>query len=166
MKYSIGKKYDEFISLRQTEKLFFDGKSAEIILLKKNLTEDFIKQIENDEVFFQIFLKEGVIFLLIKFDTLNWIDIPFVAQTIIGKPALPSYTNHGYACHIILADAMSGKVRVNRLEAFSHGLSKALFWAAKEQIENPPQNIERKINKVHACFSSAEMARLSLGSNK
>lgn len=163
MAYKIGNIYEDFINIRECAKFNFDGKNAQIVLLRKNISEEFIKQINEDEVFFQLFLREEIIFLLIKFASLNWLDIAFVCHHNICELELPPCDNHGYAVRILLADAMSGKLYTNRLEAFSHGLSKALYWAVKEQLEHPPQNIARKINKVCASFSAQEMARLSLG---
>ncbi len=160
MDYLIGNNYDDFINLREGQNFFFDGKNARIILLRKNPDEDLIKIIENNEIFFQIFLKEDIIFLLIKIDELKWIDIPFVANKSLSL-TFPDLD--GYRCEFLFANPTSGKLYVKRFENFSPGLSKALFWAAYKQIKNPPKNIKSRINKVHAGFSSDEMARLSLG---
>ena len=160
MNYLIGNNYDDFINLREGQKFFFDGKNARIILLRKNPDEDLIRIIENNEIFFQIFLKEDIIFLLIKIDELKWIDIPFVANESL-IPVFPDL--EGYKCEFLFANPTSGKLYVKRFQNFSPGLSKALFWAVYKQTKNRPKNIESKINKVHAGFSSDEMARLSLG---
>ncbi len=162
MDYLIGNNYNEFINLREGQRFYFDGENAQIIILRKNSDEDLIKILNNNEIFFQLFLKEEIIFLLIKIDELNWIDIPYVAD----KSITLTFPNcKGYNCKILFANPLSGKLYVKRLINLSPGLSKALFWASYKQIKNPPKNIESKINKVHACFSSEEMARLSLGKN-
>lgn len=163
MDFQTGKIYDDFINLRQTQYLCFAKNTVEIAILRKNMDEDFIEKIKHNEVFFQIFIRENIIFLLIKFEGLNWLDIPFVIKNVKSLPDEINDDNFGYKCQILLADAMSGKLYVNRFEGLSHGLSKALYWAICEQIKNPVKNFEQKVNKVHASFSSDEMARLSCG---
>lgn len=160
MEYIIGNCYSDFINLREGQTFSFDGEKAQIVILRKNLDEDLIKIIEQNEIFFQIFLREEIIFILVKIDNLKWIDMPFVSKSL-NYPLVPD--NTGYECEILLANSMSGKLHVKRMENFSIGLSKALFWATYKQIKNPIKDIQRKINKVHAGFSSEEMARLSLG---
>lgn len=163
MEYLVGNCYSDFINLREGQTFSFDGEKAQIVILRKNLDEDLINIIKNNEIFFQIFVKEEIIFILVKIDNLKWIDMPY-ATSLTSYPALPDDLK-GYECEIILADPLSGKLHVKRLENFSIGLSKALFWATCKQIRTPIKDIQRKINKVHACFSSDEMARLSLGKN-
>ncbi len=161
MEYITGNTYSDFTNIREGQRFSFDGENAQIVILRKNLDEDLIQIFEENKVFFQIFLKEEIIFILIKFDELKWIDIPFIADEKL-KLKFPENTT-GYNCEILLANPMSGKLYVKREDKFSIGLSKALFWAAYKQIKNPPKNIISKINKVHSMFSSDEMARLSLG---
>ncbi len=160
MEYLTGNNYNEFINLREGQRLSFDGKKAVITILRKNPDVETVKIFENNEIFFQIFIREEIIFLLIKIDGLKWVDIPFVSKSI--TPVFPNDAK-GYDCEIMLANPINGKLCAKRITCFSLGLSKALFWAIYKQVKNPPKNIESKINKVHACFSSDEMARLSLG---
>ena len=141
MDFQTGKIYDDFINLRQTQYLCFAKNTVEIVILRKNMDEDFIEKIKHNEVFFQI----------------------FIIKNVKSLPDEINDDNFGYKCQILLADAMSGKLYVNRFEGLSHGLSKALYWAICEQIKNPVKNFEQKVNKVHASFSSDEMARLSCG---
>ncbi len=159
MKYIKGNTYKDFINQRECQYLSFDGEQVKIVILRKNLDEEIVSIVENSELFFQIFTKEEVVFLLVKFEKLKWLDMPF----ILDKNIKLNSWEEGYYATVLLADPMSGKLLAKRTKMLSKGLSKALFWALKKQIENPPLNIIQKINKVHAGFSSDEMARLSLG---
>ena len=162
MQFEEGKIYKEFISLREKISFDFDGQKGKIVLLKKYPKPEEIEHIKECDAFFQIFLKEGIIFLLIKFGELKWLDIPFVLHHKVENLKLPE-NDCGYGVEILIADANTGKLLINKFVNLTNGLSKALFWAIKKQLEEPPKDIVRKVNKVHAAFSSDEMARLSLG---
>ena len=161
MQYVINNTYEEFSTRRNGFKFNFDGKSAQVIILRTNTDDELVNIFDNNEVFFQLFLREEIVFLLIKFQGLNWVDIPFIAHKPLSLH--PVDDTKGYDINILFANSISGRLYVQRFETLSPGLSKALFWAAYRQIKNPPDNIQSRINKVHACFSSDEMARLSLG---
>lgn len=161
MEYILEKSYDEFISRHEGINFHFDGQSAELVVLRKNIDDELIEIFNFDKVFFQLFLRDEVVFLLVKFDELKWIDVPFV---ISKKVTLnPPQRDLGYKINIILASAISGKVYALRDEVLNLGLSKALFWSAYRQMKKPLTNLQEKINKIRAGFSSDEMARLSLG---
>ena len=159
MKYIKGNIYKDKINQREGQFLSFDGEHIEVVVLRKNIDEDIVKTIEKEEVFFQLFSREEIVFLLMKFEGFKWLDMPFVLDKDIK---LNSYED-GYYITILLFNPISGKLCAKRTKELSQGLSKALYWALKKQLENPPKNIKQKINKVHAGFSSDEMARLSLG---
>lgn len=159
MKYIKGNIYKDKINQREGQFLNFDGEHIEVVVLRKNIDEDITKTIEKEEVFFQLFSREEVVFLLMKFEGFKWLDMPFVLNKDIK---LNSYED-GYYITVLLFNPISGKLCAKRTKELSQGLSKALYWALKKQLENPPKNIQQKINKVHAGFSSDEMARLSLG---
>ncbi len=161
MQYIVNNSYEEFSTRRNGFEFHFDGKRARVIILRTNTDDELVHIFDNNEVFFQLFLREEIVFLLIKFQGLNWVDIPFIAHKPLNLH--PPDETKGYDIDILFANSTSGKLYVKRSETLSPGLSKALFWAAYRQIKNPPGNIQSRINKVHACFSSDEMARLSLG---
>lgn len=158
--YKIGEKYEEFTSLREKISFDFDGLRGRVVALKKYPKANEIEHFQNDDVFFQLFLREGIIFLLIKFNDAKWLDIPYVNHHKIKELKKPI---RGFDVEIMVANANTGELLARRLETFNIGLSLALFWAISAQLKDPPKDIIRKINKVHAAFSSDEMARLSLG---
>ena len=80
MKYAEGEKHKDLISKREGQKFYFDGENVEIVVLRKNPDEEVIKMIAENEIFFELFFREELVFLLIKMDGLNWIDIPFVNE--------------------------------------------------------------------------------------
>ena len=161
MEYILGKNYDEFICRHEKIKFYFDGMSAKFVVPRKNVDDGLIDIFNFDRVFFQLFLKDGVVFVLIKFNELKWVDVPFVVSGAVNLA--PPQLSERYGVNIIRANALSGRVYVNRREALGLGLSKALFWAAYRQMKHPVENLQSRINKIHASFSSEEMARLSLG---
>jgi len=160
-KYKIGEKYKEFISKNNVAGIKFDGKNMNIFILEKNPDEKMINEIKNSKPFFQIFSKNNIIFLLVKFGALDWIDIPYIHNK--NKIEKIEDDNFGYPCNIFFINAEDGKLLLKRYDCLSNGLSKAFYFAIEKQNEHLPKNILEKINSIRASFHPNEIARLSLG---
>lgn len=162
MKYIKDEIYDDFIL--KTEQVFmeFDDNRAEIYLCEKAPKENFVENFKTKKPFFQIFVRSGIIFLLVKFQGLDWIDIPYIRKDGSEIKKIEDETA-GYPVSVYLFDINTGRLVENRHVCFTHGLSKAFYYAVLNQIKNPPKNIEEKINSIRASFNPNEIARLSLG---
>ncbi len=160
-KYKTGKCYSEFCIKNEISIMNFDKNAADIFIFKKSPDENFIKNIQNSVPFFQIYTKNNIVFLLVKFENLDWIDIPYIHG---GKP-LDKINDEvfGYLCRIFFIDNTTGRIILKRHACFSNGLSKAFYYALLEQKKHLPKNILEKINSIRASFHPNEIARLSLG---
>ncbi len=162
--YKTGDCYEEFHSKSELSVMHFENNSANLFILQKPPNESTIKEYKNSKPFFQIYFKNNIIFILIKFKNLDWIDIPYIHKKDLPK-RIDDDTS-GYPANIYIIDRLSGKLLIKRHSCFSNGLSKALYFAMEKQIENPKQiqrNIMEKINSIRASFHPNEIARLSLG---
>lgn len=159
--YTTGKCYEEFQIKNEISIMNFSKNNADIFIFKKTPDKDFIQNVENSNPFFQIYTKNNIVFLLIKFDNLDWTDIPYIHQNEI--PDIIKDDTSGYSCKIFLIDNVTGKVILKRHTCFSNGLSKAFYYAILEQQKHLPKNIKEKINSIRASFHPNEIARLSLG---
>lgn len=159
--YKVGEKYEEFLYKGDVAAMKFIKKRADIFILQKDPSDTCIYEILNSRPFFQIYTKNNIIFLLIKFGNLDWIDIPYVHSGISVLEI--NDDEYGYPCRIFFANSTSGVLLGKRYVCFSNGLSKAFYFAVKEQQKHLPKNILEKINSIRASFHPNEIARLSLG---
>lgn len=160
--FKAGKIYREFQTKNEGCALVFDGDVVRIFILFKNPDGDKIKAVAEFDPFFQIYSKNNIIFLLIKFQGLDWLDVPYIHKGVEPK----NIQDEAFFCYpveIFLANSDSGEVILKRRSSFSNGLSKAFYFAIQKQKSHLPKNIEEKINALRASFHPNEIARLSLG---
>ena len=139
----------------------FEENRANIFIFERGPAQKTVDEITDTEPFFQIYQKNNIIFLLIKFKTLDWIDVPYIFEGESPKPLKDNIS--GYPCSIYFADIITGKLLAQRHLCLSNGLSKALYFAIENQKTHLPNNIVQKINSIRASFHPNEIARLSLG---
>jgi len=159
--YKTGKIYKEFIQKTEMSVMNFDGKNVDIFILRENPPADVVESVKSTVPFFQIYTKNNIIFILIKFEDLDWIDIPYINQTLTLQEIKDDIS--GYPCKIHFANSKTGELLVERYTCISNGLSKAFFFAIQEQKSHLPVNVIQKINSIRASFHPNEIARLSLG---
>ena len=159
--YKTGKIYKEFLLKSETTLMRFEENRVKIFIFQRDPDKQTIDEFTNSDPFFQIYTKNNIIFLLIKFKTLDWIDIPYIFENADIKEIKDE--NMGYGCSLFLADIGTGKLLSQRQLCLSNGLSKALYFAIQKQKNHLPNNILQKINSIRASFHPNEIARLSLG---
>ena len=75
--YEINKIYKEFITNREAILANLSQESLNLKFLWKNPDENIVNTMKNVP-FFQLFFKNDIMFLLIKFKGLKWIDVPLL----------------------------------------------------------------------------------------
>ena len=73
--YKTGKIYKEFLLKSETTLMRFEENRVKIFIFQRDPDKQTIDEFTNSDPFFQIYTKNNIIFLLIKFKTLDWIDI-------------------------------------------------------------------------------------------
>ncbi len=159
--YKTGERYLEFCIKNEISVMNFNKNRADIFIFRKSPDKDTIHNIKNSKPFFQIYTKNNILFLLIKFENLNWIDIAYIHKN--NTPDKIEDELSGYLCRVFFIDNVTGKLILKRHTCFSNGLSKAFYYAILEQKKHLPKNILEKINSIRASFNPDEIARLSLG---
>lgn len=159
--YNTGENYSEFQIKNEISIMNFNKNCAHIFIFKKSPDKNFIETLKASSPFFQIYTKNNIIFLLLKIENLDWIDIPYIHQN--KTPDIIENNVSGYLCTIYLIDNISGKIILKKHTCFSNGLSKAFYYALLEQKKHLPRNIKEKINSIQSSFHPNEIARLSLG---
>jgi len=159
--YKTGKIYKEFLLKNETSLMRFEENRVNIFIFQRGMSKNTLDEITNTDPFFQIYTKNNIILILIKFKSLDWIDVPYIFENADIKPVEDE--NTGYPCSIYFADINTGKLLAQRHLCLLNGLSKALYFAIQKQQSHLPNNILQKINSIRASFHPNEIARLSLG---
>lgn len=158
--YKINHCYKEFISNREMIFTHLNSQGLTLKFLWKNPDEQIISSF-CEEPFFQLYFKLDIMFLLVKFKGLKWVDIPcvFTKNTrnffFFEEKLLP--------VEIFLANSNTGKLYTYKKYTLPEGVTKAFVQAVHAQKDMPKKVAIEKINSIRSSFSSDEMSRLSLG---
>lgn len=159
-KYKPNQYYEEFISNREAILAHLSPKGLTLKFLWKNPDETIIENF-SAAPFFQLYFKNDIMFLLLKFKDLKWIDIPLVFTK--STKNLFSFEEDNFPCNILLANSNTGKLFINNIFEMPKGITKAFVQAIHTQKDLSKKTAIEKINSVRSSYSASEMSRLSLG---
>lgn len=152
--------YEEFISNREAILAQLTPKGLILQFLWKNPDEVIIKNFSKAP-FFQLYFKNDLMFLLLKFSDLKWIDIPLVFTK--NTKNLFSFEEDNFPCNILLANSNTGKLFINEIYKMPKGITKAFVQAIHTQKDLGKKTAVERINSIRSSYSASEMSRLSLG---
>lgn len=159
-KYKPNQYYEEFISNREAILAHLSPKGLTLKFLWKNPDETIIENF-SAAPFFQLYFKNDIMFLLLKFKDLKWIDIPLVFTK--STKNLFSFEEDNFPCNILLANSNTGKLFINNIFEMPKGITKAFVQAIHTQKDLSKKTAIEKINSIRSSYSASEMSRLSLG---
>lgn len=158
--YKLNRHYKEFISNREAILANLTPEELTLKFLWKNPDEHIIKTVSK-EPFFQLYFKNDIMFLLLKFEDLKWIDIPCLFTR--NSKSLFHFEEGNFPCKIMLANSNTGKLFVNYKCCMPQGITKAFIQGIHTQKDMTKKAAIEKINSVRSSYSATEMSRLSLG---
>lgn len=161
--YEPNQYYEEFISNREAVLAHLSPKGLTLKFLWKNPDEVIINNFSTSP-FFQLYFKNEITFLLLKFADLKWIDIPLVFTK--NTKSLFSFDEDNFPCDILLANSNTGKLFLHKTYNMPKGITKALVQAVHLQKDLTKKAAIEKINNIRSSYSASEMSRLSLGKLK
>ena len=161
--YQPNQYYEEFISNREAVMACLDSDGLTLKFLWKNPDEHIIEQFLNPP-FFQLYFKNDIMFLLLKYKKLKRIDIP----CIFTKNTKHTFSSdaRNFPCNILLANSNTGKLFVNKHFTMPEGISKAFIQGIHTQKDLNKKTAIEKINSIRSSYSATDMSRLSLGKLK
>lgn len=158
--YKLNEHYKEFISNREAILAHLSPEELTLKFLWKNPDERVFESFSK-KPFFQLFFKNGIMFLLMKFENLKWVDVPcFFTQ---NTKSVFSNNEENFPCRIILANSNTGKLFSNNLFYMPKGITKAFIQGVHTQMDLNKKAALERINLIHSSYSASEMSRLSLG---
>ena len=99
---------------------------------------------------------EGIIFLLCRMGTLQWMDAPYYKWLYPTPPHLESPEDElGIAIHAMLVEANTGVLVAQKLVSLSTALSRWLVKAIDEQPQIP--DYDRALQSVYARYSTDDL---------
>lgn len=158
--YEPNQYYEEFISNREAILAHLSPKGLTLKFLWKNPDETIIENF-SAAPFFQLYFKNDIMFLLLKFKDLKWIDIPLVFTK--STKNLFSFEEDNFPCNILLANSNTGKLFINNIFEMPKGVTKAFVQAIHTQKDISKKVAIERINSIRSSYSASEMSRLSLG---
>lgn len=158
--YEPNQYYEEFISNREVILAHLSPKGLTLKFLWKNPDETIIENF-SAAPFFQLYFKNDIMFLLLKFKDLKWIDIPLVFTK--STKNLFSFEEDNFPCNILLANSNTGKLFINNIFEMPKGVTKAFVQAIHTQKDISKKVAIERINSIRSSYSASEMSRLSLG---
>ena len=158
--YEPNQYYEEFISNREAILAHLSPKGLTLKFLWKNPDETIIENF-SAAPFFQLYFKNDIMFLLLKFKDLKWIDIPLVFTK--STKNLFSFEKDNFPCNILLANSNTGKLFINNIFEMPKGVTKAFVQAIHTQKDISKKVAIERINSIRSSYSASEMSRLSLG---
>lgn len=163
-KIAVGDKIKEFI--KNDEGAVFDmaDDGGILIIFFNNPTVQEIEQIRYGNLRFGMFTKENIIFILVKFGTLEWIDCPYHVKLSQNLTNIYDIEHgQGYGLAIIFANSLNGEVKALRQVGLGHEYSKRLKENIEEQQEEKFNIVEydKKLNEIMNTYCTRDMVNYS-----
>ena len=107
----------------------------------------------------KITIVDEIIFILARFGTAQWIDMPFERSKALftSLPALKE--NEGICIHCMLADADTGILLAQRIVGAEYDFSSKLINAVSNQPSIP--DFDSRLNRIYAKYSTVALLERS-----
>lgn len=134
-RYAVGERYGDLVS---EEGIRFDvsDEGGTLMIYFNRPTDAEIRAVKRGPVQFKLLEMKGIIFLLTKFEGMEWMDSPYhVALSKNLTELRDLQENQGYALHIILVDGTVGEIKAMRLVGLGYNFSSKFKKLVSRQRE-------------------------------
>ena len=163
-KLEVGKPYPGDIPINQGIAIDMDNSGFLVYAILKNPTDKEINNYREGSVQFAMTVREGVIFILMKFGDLPWVDVPYNVNLSLNLTNLPiPRETQGYAVQIILVNSVTKIVHALRLIGLQHKFSLALRDSMiKQQFDEITiEEYNEHVDHVYAMHTTADLLSLA-----
>jgi len=162
--YTIGERYPGTIARLAPgeEGLLFDfsDTGAVIIAVYKNPSPREIRNFGAGPVRFGLLEFEGVIFVLAKFGTEQWIDLPYFVDLMPHFETSDIPDKVGYVVQVVLIDTDSFVIRAIRLTVMSTAMSRRFNELVERQRGTMPKDFQGAVDQIYADFTTEQLVAL------
>jgi hypothetical protein len=160
-KLEVGKPYQEGLN-RIPEGIVFDFNQEGCFLriVFDSPLDSEIKEIEQGGINLGLFEKYGIIFFLIKFGKLSWMDAPYYVG--LSEPyelQELTYEKTGYSVQIVLIDGMTGIVKVLKLIELPHTMSIRLKELIENQRKTQIRDYESVLSQIYSRYETVDLLK-------
>lgn len=162
--FEVGKLFEENKTHYQEGVKFDFTQSGPVLFLFFNRpTQKEIESIKTGKFEYGMYVKDEVIFLLFKFQGLEWIDTPYTVHLSKQFEFEEVERGKGFALNIFLIDAATGILEVIRLCGLSTKFSIEFQNAVQNQCNTSFDKItyEKKINMVYGNYATSDLVQRS-----
>lgn len=163
-RYAVGEIIEEFKILQDSVKFDIHDAGTILLIFLNKPTKKEIKNIKKGNLQFRMFVKDRIIFILSKFEGMDWMDAPYTAYLSKNLTKLSNIQDgEGYNCNIVLIDSSTGRLEALRLVAFSTNFSRKLKENIEEQIKNDfnIKEYDNKLRKIFKIYDTRDMVNYS-----
>ncbi len=131
---------------------------ALLVIHMRNLTTE-ETQAFKQALAFRSVVHEGVIFVLVRMGSLQWMDAPYYRwrSRNLTEIELPGDSHSGLAVHAMLVEATTGVLVAQKLVGMDNATSVRILEAAREQPEIPDYNA--RLARIYAQYSTEELLK-------
>ena len=134
-RYAVGERYEDLVS-REGIRFDMSDEGGTLMIYFNRPTDAEIRAVKRGPVQFKLLEMKGIIFLLTKFEGMEWMDSPYhVALSKNLTELRDLQENQGYALHIILVDGTVGEIKAMRLVGLGYNFSSKFRKLTNKQKE-------------------------------
>lgn len=160
-KIEVGQKIENMVFQGDGIKFDMDDSGGVLLLSMSRPSHEEIESVKGD-LKLALTEKNGCLFILVKFGSMDWMDAPYHVQLSKNLTKLqPLEEGMGYSCNIILYDETC-TVRVLRLIGFSTKFSRLLERKILDQMEDVSFDLGKynsTINQIYANYSTNDLLK-------
>lgn len=160
-KLEVGKLYQDGLNqIPEGIKFDFNQVGGFLRIVFHSPLDNEIKEIEQGKIKLGLFEKYGIIFFLIKFGSLSWMDAPYYVG--LAKPdELEKLTDEktGYAVQIVLIDGMTGLVKVLKLIELPHSMSVRLKELIEKQRNTQIRDYNAVLSQIYSRYNTEDLLK-------
>jgi hypothetical protein len=162
--YTVGERYPGTIARLAPggEGLLFDfsDTGAAIIAAYKNPSNREIYNFGAGPVRFGILEMQGIIFVLVKFGSEQWVDLPYFVDLMPHFETSDIPYHVGYLVQVVLIDADSFVIRAMRLTSMPTAMSRRFNELVEKQRGTMPEDFQGVVDQVYKDFTTEHLVAL------
>jgi len=124
-----------------------------------------IRNFKNGVPQFRYVVIDGVIYFLCRFGTGNWMEAPFHQEASFASKLPNPPEGQGMALHVLLVDASTGILRVQKIIGLSTHFTKELVQDILNQPIMSIQDYYAAVERAHAKYSVNMMVEMAAHAN-
>ena len=160
-KFEVGKPFLGKTHYQDGIRFGFDQSGASLCIYYSAPTPDEVETIRQGEVKLGLYITGDIIFLLIKFGDLDWMDAPY--NWHLSKPYAFGVINEGFGfgMTVFFVDATTGILEVARLVGWVTEMSKSFMQEVEAQkvMEFNKSRYHVKLNEIYLRYTTDDLVK-------